>query len=128
MLPHQLIEHEVTSAASLDAATESLAKLLSSGLSVWEDGSLYYTKQLVGRVHGLKIEVYAREHPPPHFHVTGGGLNATFSLADGSHLEGAISGREEKLVLWWYSRSRTVLVRAWNESRPSDCPVGPLPE
>jgi len=128
MLPHQLIEHEVQSAASLEQATAALDKLLSSGLSVWQDGTLYYTKQLVARVHGLKIEIFAREHPPPHFHVSGAGIDATFSLADCSRLHGTISGREEQLVRWWYARSRTVLVRAWNQTRPTGCPVGPLEE
>lgn len=128
MGPHQLLEQEVTSATTLERATEVLAALLSSGMSVWVDGTLYYTKQLVERVNGLKIEVYAREHPPPHFHVTGGGLNATFSLVDCSHIEGHISRRDEALVRWWYQRCRKVLVRAWNSTRPSDCPVGPVLE
>jgi hypothetical protein len=93
MLPHQQIERQVTSAATLDEAAASLALLLSSGLSVWQDGTLYYTKQLVARIHGLKIEVYAREHPPPHFHVTGSGINATFSLEDCSHISGELIKR-----------------------------------
>jgi hypothetical protein len=46
MLPHEQIENEVTSAATLDEAAASLDLLLSSGLSVWQDGTLYYTKQV----------------------------------------------------------------------------------
>ncbi len=128
MLPHELLEREVRTASTLDESAYALARLLSSGLSVWQDGSLYFTKQLVDRINGLKIEVYAREHPPPHFHVAGGGVDATFSLVDCAHIEGRISGREEALVRWWYERSRNVLVSAWNQSRPTDCPVGPVQE
>jgi hypothetical protein len=128
MLPHQQIERQVISAATLDEAAASLALLFSSGLSVWQSDTLYYTKQVVARVHGLKIEMYAREHPPPHFHVTGGGINATFSLEDCSLINGEISGREQALVRWWYRRSGSILISAWNQSRPSDCPVGPVQE
>jgi hypothetical protein len=128
MTPHDPIEEKVSSASDLPAAAETLAILLSGGYSVWTDGTLYNIRQLVARVDGLKIEVFAREHPPPHFHISGGGIDATFSLADCAHLEGRIGGRERALVEWWYHRSRSTLVRAWNESRPTDCPVGPVLE
>lgn len=123
MTPHDLIEEKVASAKDLPAATETLAVLLSGGYSVWTNGTLYNIKQLVGRVNGLKIEVFSREHPPPHFHISGGGIDATFSLADCSHLEGHIGSRERALVEWWYQHSRSTLVTAWNESRPTGCPV-----
>lgn len=128
MNPYDIIERRVGEAASLEAATEALELLLSSGLGVWTDGRLYSIRQLVAKVNGLRIEVYAREHPPPHFHIRGGDVDATFSLIDCSFIEGQISGRERALVEWWYRRSRSVLIRVWNESRPSDCPVGPVPE
>lgn len=128
MSPYDLIETEVRATTTLEQCADSLAKLLSDGFAVWEDGSLYSIKQLVAQVKGLKIEVFAREHSPPHFHVSGGGVDATFSLADCTHLAGQISGRHAALVKWWYVRSRPALVRAWNESRPSNCPVGPIHE
>ena len=128
MTPNDLIEEKVASANDLAAATETLALLLSGGYSVWTDGTLYNIKQLVARVNGLNIEVFAREHPPPHFHISGGGIDATFSLADCAYLKGRIGGRERALVEWWYQRSRSTLVRAWNESRPTNCPVGPMLE
>ena len=128
MTPLGLIEEKVVSAQDLPAATEALAALLSGGFSVWTDGSLYNIKQLVGRMNGLKIEVFAKEHPPPHFHISGGGIDATFSLEDCAHLEGQIGGREGALVEWLDQRSRPTLVRAWNQSRPTNCPVGPVLE
>lgn len=124
----EIIARKVASASDLSAAADSLAALLSGGYGVWTDGTLYNIRQLVARVNGLKIEVFSREHPPPHFHISGGGLDATFSLVDGTHLEGQIGGRERALVDWWYQRSRATLVRAWNESRPTDCSVGPVVE
>ena len=128
MNPYDLLEQKVLSARDINATTEALHILLSEGYSVWTDGTLYSIKQQVGRVNGLKIEVFAKEHPPPHFHISGGDIDATFSLVDCTHLHGRISGREEALVKWWYQRSRSTLVRAWNDSRPSNCPVGPVSE
>jgi hypothetical protein len=126
--PYEAIEYRAANAKSLEEAAEVVALLLSEGLAVWTDGRLYGIRQLVARVKGLRIEVYAREHPPPHFHIRGGDINATFSVTDCSLIDGQIGGRERALVEWWYKRSRSVLVRAWNESRPSDCPVGPIQE
>lgn len=126
MDPYESIESAVLAAESLQEGAAALQELLSGGYAVWEDGSLYSIKQLVARVNGLRIEVFAREHPPPHFHISGGGIDATFSVADCSHLEGQVSGRERALVEWWFQRSRPMLVKAWNASRPSGCPVGPI--
>ncbi|MBA5608284.1 DUF4160 domain-containing protein [Duganella sp. FT3S] len=125
---YEALDHQSSTARTLEESTAVLERLLSGGYAVWDDGSLYSIKQLVARINGLKIEVRSREHAPPHFHVTGGGVNASFAVADCSHLEGTIGGRERQLVEWWYKRSRANLVAAWNQSRPDGCPVGPIDE
>ena len=125
---YEEIEDKILKAKTLEESLEVLEMLLSNGFSVWTDGSLYNIKQLVARVNGLKIEVYSREHPPPHFHISGGGIDATFSIVDCEHLKGKIGRREKALVEWWYQRSRKTLIEAWNYTRPSDCPVGPVVE
>lgn len=128
MTPYDIVESEVLAATSLEESAKALEHLISGGFAVWDDGSLYSIKQLVGSVKGLRIEIFAREHPPPHFHVSGGGIDAMFSLVDGSHLEGEVSGRDRRLVEWWYRRSRLLLVETWNQTRPENCPVGPIEE
>ena len=128
MNQYEEIENRALNAKTLDDSAEVLFFLLSRGFSVWTDGRLYNIKQLVARVDGIKIEVFAREHPPPHFHIEGGGIDATFSIRDCSLIDGRINGRERALVEWWYKRSRSVLVKAWNNSRPANCPVGPIEE
>lgn len=128
MNPYEEIERRASSSKFLEESAEVLEILLSGGFSVWEDGSLYNIKQLVAQVNGLRIEVYSREHPPPHFHISGGGIDATFTITECQHLEGKIGHREKALIEWWYKRSRPILIRAWNESRPTYCPVGPIKE
>lgn len=126
MSPYAEIERRVQDAKSLDELTTALNLLLSGGFSVWTDGSLYEIKQPVAQVQGLRIEVFSREHAPPHFHVSSSDIDAVFSVADCSLIRGTIDGRSRKLVEWWYERGRNTIVAAWNSTRPSDCPVGPI--
>jgi hypothetical protein len=125
---YEELESRARSAASLEEATEVLSDLLSGGYAVWDDGSLYSIKQLVARINGLQIHVYANEHAPPHFHVESAEVDACFTIDDGEFMKGSIGGRERKLIHWWYERSRPSLVAAWNATRPADCPVGPIAE
>ena len=122
------IGSRIVNATSLEESIKVLEMLLSKGFSIWSDGSLYYTKQLVAQVNGLRIEVFSREHPPPHFHISGGGIDATFSITTCEHLKGKVSGREKDLIQWWYKRSRPMLIKTWNDTRPTNCPVGPIEE
>jgi hypothetical protein len=123
---YEELEKRPREATSLQEATDVLSDLLGGGYAVWDDGSLYSIKQLVARVNGLQIHVYADEHAPPHFHVKSAEVDACFTIQDGEFMKGSIDGRGRKLVLCWFERSRHSLVAAWNATRPSDCPVGQL--
>ncbi|MGH8194065.1 MAG: DUF4160 domain-containing protein [Woeseiaceae bacterium] len=122
------LEDRTRELRSLDEAAEIRSELLTGGYSVWTNGSLYEIKQLVARVKGLKIHVYADEHPPPHFHVKSADVDAVFTIDDCTFIRGNIDGRERNLVYWWYQHARAQLVATWNATRPSDCPVGPIAE
>ena len=124
MNPYEELEQRARNAESLEDAALVLSELLTGGYSVWTDGGLYNIRQLVARVKGLQIHVYAKEHSPPHFHVKSPDVDAAFTIADCSFIHGNIDGREQNLVKWWYKHSRPQLVAAWNATRPSDCTVG----
>lgn len=126
MSPYNELNRRAREAESLEASAAILQELLSGGYSVWTDGSLYSIRQLVARVQGLQIHVYANEHSPPHFHVKSTDVDASFTVQDCAFMCGNIDGREQRLIRWWYERSRPQLVAAWNATRPSDCPVGPI--
>ena len=128
MNPYVDLELRAETAESMEDLATVLSDLLSGGYSVWTDGSLYSIKQLVARVNGLQIHVYANEHSPPHFHVKSPDIDASFTIQDCAFMHGNIDGREQNLVKWWYKHSRPKLVAAWNNTRPSSCPVGPLIE
>ncbi len=123
---YDAIEKKAIEADGLEEMAEALYFLLNSGFSVWEDGSLYSIKQLVAIHKNLKIEIRPKEHPPPHFHVKCANLNASFAIESCELLSGDIGGRNVALIQWWHKRSKDNLVEIWNETRPSDCPVGPI--
>jgi Domain of unknown function (DUF4160) len=124
----EFFTNRITAAQNLDELTTVLQQLLSENLAVWEDGSLLNIKKLVERVESLRIEIYANEHPPPHFHVKAPGIDGTFDILTCELLRGTVPGRERRLIEWWHRHGRSLLIKACNQSRPTDCPVGPIDE
>lgn len=114
-----------------DEMTEELRRSIQIGqiVEISEDGRprYYVTHALVDRVRGLKIEIYANEHPPPHFHVIQCDGKASFALDDGRMLEASGSTRKfEKNIELYYINNRTKLIEFWNNTRPDGCTVGPV--
>ena len=130
MKPTDLFDQLLRDSKTLAHSAKLLASLMSDDCEIESDGTLrlFGRKQLVDRVRGLTITVLPREHPPPHFHVVGQGVNASFSILDGTPLHGALNTKQLKAIDFWYPRSRALLIRSWNETRPSNCPVGPIAE
>jgi hypothetical protein len=117
-----------------EQAEESLFRSLISGaiISLAEEtgdsGDLVeLRKALVGRESGFKFEIYADEHPPPHFHVFFGGESNSFSILDATPLypEGDLR-KYFKNIRKWHASNRDKLVETWNRTRPTGCPVGPI--
>lgn len=111
-MPDEL-QQEVTGASSVQEALIALERLLSSGYNVLPNGDLYFIKELVGRVNGLSIYIYPNDHPPPHFHIRGGGLDAAFSIQDCSLLKGHVNSRQHSLIKWWHRRAQGKLQETW---------------
>ena len=78
---------------------------------------------LIDRFNGLKVEVFAREHPPPHFRVVCGGESANYTIKDCRQLNGGLRN-VYRTIRKWHEAHRGDLIAAWNQYRPSDCPVG----
>ncbi|WP_416192835.1 DUF4160 domain-containing protein [Nitrobacter sp. TKz-YC01] len=76
---------------------------------------------------GLTIRIWADEHPPPHFHVSYQGQDASFSIIDCSRLTGSNGlERYERTIREWWRDNTVELIESWNASRPTHCPVGPV--
>jgi hypothetical protein len=107
------LHKEIVEATSIEEALPAMEHLLSGGYNVWSDGSLYFIKELVARVNGLSIYVYPKDHPPPHFHLRGGGIDASFSIRDCALLRGSVTPRHLALIKWWHLRVQGKLQATW---------------
>lgn len=107
----------------LDFEASFLAYLLDT-CRVEVDGTVVETRQQVGSSKGLSIHIFSNEHPPPHFHVKRDNLDASFALDDGRHLKGDVSSRDRKIIAYYFRLNRDHLIEVWNNTRPTDCPVG----
>ncbi|MBF6597936.1 MAG: DUF4160 domain-containing protein [Fermentimonas sp.] len=75
--------------------------------------------------NNIKIEIRHKEHPPPHFHVIIDNEDCSFDIITGSRLKGIFTQKKYyKRIDRWFIKNRKILIRFWNETRPSDCPVG----
>jgi hypothetical protein len=122
----QAIDLRIEQSESLEDLARPLYWLLTGGYAVAPDGRLLHVRARVERLGALDIVVQPREHAPPHFHVRVGHIDASFRIEDCSLLAGEIDGRSRDLVERWYRVGRPKLIQKWNETRPSDCPVGPI--
>jgi hypothetical protein len=108
------------------APEKSVKELIASfqaGPIINNQGQRYLTEELVERLNGLKIEIFSKEHPPPHFRVLYAGETANFSISDCSKLNGGLK-KWEKNIKEWHSNNKQTLIEVWNKTRPSNCPVG----
>jgi hypothetical protein len=67
---------------------------------------------------------------PPHFHVLSRDKNidATFSIEECTFLKGSVDRKTHGLIVHWHQAARPKLIEFWNNTRPTECPVGPIHE
>ena len=115
---------------SLDDWAVYLESILNGNCTVMEINGkleLLLIKALVASIRGMKIEIFPKEHAPPHFHVKSADIDASFSINDCSLLHGKIDHMDYDKILYWYnSGAKQILVEKWNLTRPSKCIVGPI--
>lgn len=83
--------------------------------SFTDNGELFFTKQQLGKVKQMKIEMYSNDHNPPHFHVKSncGTVDAVFALNDCTLIEGKISGKDKKIIEAYYTQLKPKLLDYW---------------
>lgn len=104
-------------------AADALLESLSLGPIVDEAGRRLLTEARIDRFNGFSIDIFADEHPPPHFRVSYAGETANFRITDGEKLNGGLD-RYLRNIRKWQKENRDLLVDSWNRLRPTDCPVG----
>jgi hypothetical protein len=126
MTPTELFATKIQRSKTLEDSTRLLEILCSDDCSISVCGtiSLYEKRHLVANYRGLKVTIRSNEHPPPHFHVLGQGVDASFSISDGALLSGEVTPKHLRAIAFWFNFSRPLLVEKWNTTRPDNCPVG----
>lgn len=79
----------------------------------------------ISRFHNIVIEMFARDHNPPHFHARYAKRNSLLAL-DGTLLEGSLPAREQRLVSEWASLHAAELQANWNLCMKGEKP-NPIP-
>lgn len=65
------------------------------------------------RIGNLKIQVFADDHNPPHFHVVTPDHEALVALATLTVLRGTIRRRDLDTALEWVRANRETVAREW---------------
>jgi hypothetical protein len=89
----------------------------------------HVAEMMVAPVEGkITAHVNSDEHPPPHVHIKYSGEEARFRIDNGERLpqDKDLTKYQGTIRKWIIGNQRLIIV-AWNESRPSDCPVGLMP-
>ena len=108
---------------------ESLEKYLNFifvSTTVLPDGSVIEKRELIDKIGNLRIEIYPNEHPPPHFHVRCSEFNVSIDILSGEIIKGELTKKSRKKIQYFQESQREKLIAAWNELRPTDCPVGKI--
>jgi phosphomannomutase len=77
----------------------------------------------ISRFYGIVIQMYADEHPPPHFHARYAGSAVQIGISPIRVLEGQLERRAMSLVLEWTALHQRELMENWNCMRNDELPL-----
>ena len=77
------------------------------------------------RFAGIRICMYANDHPPPHFHINHAGVEARFSIHTLDVMEGYVDPSAAKLVRSWAYEHQRELLDNW-ERVENNQPLNPI--
>jgi Domain of unknown function (DUF4160) len=76
--------------------------------------------------YGLVVQMYWRDHPPPHVHVIYQGFEAAFAIETGEIISGALPRTATRIVREWLETRKTELLANWERGR-MHLPFTPVP-
>jgi len=68
----------------------------------------------VANVEGVKIQFFAREHPPPHFHAVIAEYRAQIDIASLAVIRGQLPPAKLRTVVSWATARQVALMNTWN--------------
>jgi hypothetical protein len=106
-----------------EALSKSLTQDFEHGLVIDDSGRRLINERTLAYIGPAKVEIFSKEHPPPHFRVTYDNQTANFKISDCVKINGNL-GKFEKNVFNWHKDNKNKIIDEWNSRRPADCPVG----
>jgi hypothetical protein len=67
--------------------------------------------------YGIIIQMFWRDHNPPHVHATYQGMEALFAIGDGKIMRGSLPPGAVRMVSRWIVRHRMALMENWERGR-----------
>lgn len=82
----------------------------------------------ISTFYGIVIQMFFRDHLPPHFHVKYAGSHATFEIHKLTLLDGSLPPKELRLVSDWAKLHQQELLENWRlcEAMQAPKPIQPL--
>ncbi len=80
----------------------------------------------ISRFFGIVIQMYPRDHLPPHFHALYGGTDALISITPVALRQGRLSPRVLALIVEWGQHHQAELLDNWDRLQRGQPPV-PVP-
>jgi hypothetical protein len=76
----------------------------------------------ISQFFGIIIQMFWREHAPPHFHAMYGEYEALIDIRTLEVIKGRLPNRAQALVLEWAAQHRTELMEDWNLCQSKQLP------
>jgi hypothetical protein len=81
----------------------------------------------ISRFLGIVIQMYPRDHLPPHFHALYVGADAIVGIRPVAVLQGRLSPRVTALIVEWAQLHQAELLANWDRLQRGQLPVPILP-
>lgn len=68
----------------------------------------------ISNFYGITIQMFHKDHQPPHFHAIYGNEAELIDIRTGKVLVGGLPKRAHKMVTEWWERNKDELLEMWN--------------
>ena len=65
-------------------------------------------------INGVKIELYFKDHNPPHFHAIISEYDAMIEITNQTIIQGNLPANKKKKIIQWAKEKETTLMAIWN--------------
>ena len=74
----------------------------------------------LARFLGIIIQMFAKDHPPPHFHAKYGDDKCSIDIETGDIIAGKMPPKQSKQVKEWTDKHRIELHKNWTEAQSAN--------